>query len=39
MKISVKESECLSVRWIQLALNREKWQGFVINVLNLQVPY
>jgi hypothetical protein len=36
--ISVKETECLSVRWIHLAQNREKWQDFVINVLILQVP-
>jgi len=39
IEIGVKETECLSVRWIQFALNREKWQGFVVNVLNLQVPY
>ena len=33
-----QEVECESTDWIELALDRDRWQALVTAVMNLQVP-
>jgi hypothetical protein len=38
IKMKLQEVGCVSMDWIELAQDRDRWRGLVIAVMNLRVP-